>query len=602
MSDSRARDILSRQAELETERAAYEPVWEAVAEFCDPDAPDIWAGRRRSGRESQAERQERRGSRVYANTINSAANRLAAGLESLIIPQSEKWHGLSTAEMDDEETDEEREWAESLRDFLFALRYSANSNFVPATQACLRNVVRYGPAYLYAEEGFGSTLIRYASIPVVEGYLSRNRWGQVDTFHRRYERTARQAAQLLGYGKLPARIKTLVDDPAKCDEKISLIQCIEPRDERRMYRLGAAYQYLDQAFASYHVIEDEEEIVRESGFRTFPVSCFNWRRYEGDAYRKLTLTYVSGAGTLPTTPDGIWLIFTRAGDKGADGLGSGDFSGPASSVTDNIVTFSSTTGKLGKDSGIKASDLIAGPGSAITDNIATFNGTTGKLAKDSGVAVSSLAPKASPTFTGTRAAPTAAPGTNTTQIAATGFVKAAIDAVLGGVSAAFDTLSEIATAIGLLAPKASPAFTGVPTAPTAAPGNNSTQLATTAYADAAIAAGQLQRFFQSTQQTITSAGALTIAHGLGVQPTLLMLSLKCITAEFGYSVGDEVFINPHHQTTQDFDHGTAVVPDGTNLVIRYGAASPVYNILHKTTGVKQSATNSSWKLIARAWS
>lgn len=284
-SDSRAHEILSRQAELESERSQYEAVWEAVSEFCDPDAPDVWSGRRQSGADSQAERQERRGARVYANTINSAANRLAAGLESLIIPQSEKWHGLSTAAMNDEESDEEKEWAEALRDFLFSLRYSANSNFVPATQACLRNVVRYGPAYLYAEEGFAPhTLIRYASIPVVEGYLCRNRWGQVDIFHRRYERTARQAAQLLGYEKLPARIKMLVDDPAKCETKISLIQCIQPRDERKMYRLGGSYQYLDTAFASCHVIEDEEVIVRESGFRSFPVSCFNWRRYEGDPY------------------------------------------------------------------------------------------------------------------------------------------------------------------------------------------------------------------------------------------------------------------------------------------------------------------------------
>lgn len=121
---------------------------------------------------------------------------------------------------------------------------------------------------------------------------------------------------------------------------------------------------------------------------------------DGTGYRKLTLTYVSGAGSLPTTADGIWLIFTRAGDKGADGLGSGDFTGPASSVTDNIVTFAGTTGKAGKDSGVAMASLVAGPASATTDNIATFNGTTGKAVKDSGVAVSSLAPKASPTFTG----------------------------------------------------------------------------------------------------------------------------------------------------------------------------------------------------------
>ncbi len=47
----------------------------------------------------------------------------------------------------------------------------------------------------------------------------------------------------------------------------------------------------------------------------------------------------------------------------------------------------------------------------------------------------------------------------------------------------------IATALALKAPLANPALTGLPTAPTAAPGTNNTQIATTAYADAAVAAG-----------------------------------------------------------------------------------------------------------------
>lgn len=41
----------------------------------------------------------------------------------------------------------------------------------------------------------------------------------------------------------------------------------------------------------------------------------------------------------------------------------------------------------------------------------------------------------------------------------------------------------------LLAPLASPAFTGTPTAPTQAAGNNSTRIATTAFVTAAVAAG-----------------------------------------------------------------------------------------------------------------
>ena len=173
------------------------------------------------------------------------------------------------------------------------------------------------------------------------------------------------------------------------------------------------------------------------------------------------------------------------------------------------------------------------------------------------------APLASPTFTGTPAGPTAAPGTNTTQIASTAFVEAArvilaaatalkadiasptftgtvggitasmvglgsvdntsdankpvstaqqtalnlkadlagptFTGTVGGITASMVGLGNVTntsdankpvstaqqTALDLKANIASPALTGVPTAPTAAPGNNSTQLATTAYADAA---------------------------------------------------------------------------------------------------------------------
>lgn len=62
-------------------------------------------------------------------------------------------------------------------------------------------------------------------------------------------------------------------------------------------------------------------------------------------------------------------------------------------------------------------------------------------------ALDAKAALASPTFTGNPLAPTPSPGDNDTSIATTGFVKAAIDVVLGGVSSAFDTLSEIATAL-----------------------------------------------------------------------------------------------------------------------------------------------------------
>jgi len=111
------------------------------------------------------------------------------------------------------------------------------------------------------------------------------------------------------------------------------------------------------------------------------------------------------------------------------------------------------------------------------------------------------APKESPTFTGTPKAPTPVAGNNTTQLATTAFVQAALVALIGGAPATLDTLKEIAAALNndpnfsatinnalaLKAPLASPALTGTPTAPTAAQTVNNTQIATTAFVKAAIA-------------------------------------------------------------------------------------------------------------------
>lgn len=62
--------------------------------------------------------------------------------------------------------------------------------------------------------------------------------------------------------------------------------------------------------------------------------------------------------------------------------------------------------------------------------------------------VEKCAPSASPVFTGTPTAPTPAQTVNNTQIATTEFVKAAIAALVGSAPATLDTLAEIAQALG----------------------------------------------------------------------------------------------------------------------------------------------------------
>lgn len=169
------------------------------------------------------------------------------------------------------------------------------------------------------------------------------------------------------------------------------------------------------------------------------------------------------------------------------------------------------------------------------------------------------AQKHNPTFTGEPKAPTPAAGNNTTRIATTEFVQAAITALINGAPATLDTLKEIASAINndpkfsttinnalaLKAPLSSPALTGTPTAPTAAQSVNNTQIATTAFVKSAIAAmvGSAPAALDTLNELAAALGndpnfSTTVLNALaGKQPldnTLTNLSGKDVAGLLAY--------------------------------------------------------------------
>ncbi|HGT6919920.1 TPA: phage tail protein [Escherichia coli] len=169
------------------------------------------------------------------------------------------------------------------------------------------------------------------------------------------------------------------------------------------------------------------------------------------------------------------------------------------------------------------------------------------------------AQKHNPTFTGEPKAPTPAAGNNTTRIATTEFVQAAITALINGAPATLDTLKEIAAAINndpnfsttinnalaQKAPLSSPALTGTPTAPTAAQSVNNTQIATTAFVKSAIAAmvGSAPAALDTLNELAAALGndpnfATTMLNALaGKQPldnTLTNLSGKDVAGLLAY--------------------------------------------------------------------
>ncbi|WP_460052692.1 phage tail protein [Pseudomonas sp. H1_A05] len=191
-----------------------------------------------------------------------------------------------------------------------------------------------------------------------------------------------------------------------------------------------------------------------------------------------------------------------------------------------------------------------------------------------------LAPISSPAFTGTPTAPTAPVGTNTNQLATTAFIQAAIAALVDSSPGTLDTLNELAAALGddpnfattvtnALATKAplnGPVFTGEPRAPTPAPGDSDTSLATTAY----------------VQQALNGGSVLNVAGSGNIVLTASQLGAGLIVLT-GALTGNRVVIVPTvigryqfwNATTGSFTL-TVKTAAGTGVVVSQGQSSLLF--------------------------
>ena len=93
-------------------------------------------------------------------------------------------------------------------------------------------------------------------------------------------------------------------------------------------------------------------------------------------------------------------------------------------------------------------DVVLGKGDIGLGNADNTSDANKPISTAQAAAINLKAPIANPSFTGTPTAPTAAQVSNNTQIATTAFVKAAVAALVDGAPAALDTLRELADALG----------------------------------------------------------------------------------------------------------------------------------------------------------
>lgn len=287
-------DLLKRQAAMANDRYRIEAVWRDVVAYFMPQASarfdQTGSGIKSSltGGFRNEPAAARRSVEIYDSTAVWAGERLVAGVESLVTPRAQKWHGLTKDEVfAGDPSDIEEEWLDKVRDYLFATRYDPRANFSLANQKAIRSATILGTGILYSEENLGKsgtdvvkTPYFYRSVPIIDCYLGTDDFDNVNAVIEMRELTARQAVEKFGRDKLPENVKRAYDDMQHMEDTFTFMHAVIPREEAGEFKGKRA----DQMFATFWAEVESRTLLSQGGFFTFPYSVMWWDQIEGSAY------------------------------------------------------------------------------------------------------------------------------------------------------------------------------------------------------------------------------------------------------------------------------------------------------------------------------
>ena len=288
-----AESVIKRADALKSARSVWESEWADIADYCLPTQSKAMEFARNGSQsydwvaDGPASRSASR--KRFDSTAIWAIDRLTAGMESLSIPQNEKWHGLAIDNpLGPEMTDEEEKWAERLRDYQFAVRYDPRAGFHTATQKALRSCIAFGTGVTFTEESYGQqgadarrVPFVYRYIPLSQCLLSLNAEGNCDTNIRVYSMTARQLVQKFG-DKVSSKVKKDAESDRDAERPSAIIHAVMPREEMGSSHVPGSVR--NSGFMSVYVERDTKQLLGEGGFFEFPYNVFYWTQFDDSAY------------------------------------------------------------------------------------------------------------------------------------------------------------------------------------------------------------------------------------------------------------------------------------------------------------------------------
>jgi hypothetical protein len=261
--------LLERNSELETNRRRWEEQWRSIRELVRPEVPEF--------SESVSAHTKDRGRRlhnaIFDSTAPWASETLAAGLHSFLLSPSERWFTLGVKSIDPSKLARtEREYLEETSDKIYHHFTIPEVNFNPAIHEGFLDLVSFGTAVIMETFNPKTGSLLFRAFPLSDCFIDEDADGEVDTVYRHCRMTLRQIMQMWPDARFP--------DKKKEDDKFTVVHAVQPRTDRDI----SSRAKTNMKWAEFYFIKEEEMILEEGGFESFPYLVPRWSKLAGEKY------------------------------------------------------------------------------------------------------------------------------------------------------------------------------------------------------------------------------------------------------------------------------------------------------------------------------
>ena len=270
MSMSVREQCSKRWEALKAERSSWMPHWKEISEVLLP----------RSGRflVTDNNKGDKRHRAILDNSATRALRTLSGGMMAGMTSPARPWFRLTTKIPSLDESYEVKKWMSDVT-MLMQLIFN-RSNVYRALQMAYEELGAFGTTSGIMLDDFDN-VIHCMPLTIGEYAIATGARGYVNTNYREFRMTVAALIEEFGLENVSRSTRALYEK-GSFDEWVTVINAIEPRRERDASRKDAKNMpYRSVYFESG---DDQGKLLRESGFRHFPVLSARWSVSGGDIY------------------------------------------------------------------------------------------------------------------------------------------------------------------------------------------------------------------------------------------------------------------------------------------------------------------------------